>query len=61
MSKSPSGMNGDRSRDQDGELRRKRGDTHLGTVEEQYGLDFGVRSDMRLDSLLGIAADSPSK
>lgn len=51
-------MKGNRSRDQDGELRRKRGDTHVGTVEEQYELDFGVRSDMRLDTLLGIAGVS---
>lgn len=58
MSDGTSGMKGNRSRDQDGELRRKRGDTHVGTVEEQYELDFGVRSDMRLDTLLGIAGVS---
>jgi hypothetical protein len=55
VSKDPSGMNGNRSRDQDGEVRRKRGDTHVGTVEEQYRRDFGVRSDMRLETLPGIA------
>ena len=33
-------------------LRRKRSDTHVGTIERQYGLDFGVRSDMHLGTLL---------
>lgn len=46
------GMRGDRSRTQSGELREKRGDTHAGTIEKQYGKDFGVRSDMHLDTLL---------
>lgn len=46
------GMRGDRSRDENGELRRKRGDTHVGTIEDQYGRDFGVRSDMHLKTLL---------
>jgi len=46
------GMRGKRSRDDDGQLRRKRGDTHVGTVEQQHGVDFGVRSDMHLDTLL---------
>ncbi len=32
--------------------RRKRRDTHVGTIERQYGLDFGVRSDMHLATLL---------
>lgn len=45
------GMKGPRSRNEDGELRQKRGDTHVGTIEEQYGVDFGVRSDMKLDTL----------
>ena len=47
-----SGMRGNRSRNSDGELRRKRGDTLVGTIEDQYGRDFGVRRDMRLDTLL---------
>jgi hypothetical protein len=42
----------DRMRDQDGEIRNKRGDTHMGTIEQEYGRDFGVRSDMRLDTFL---------
>jgi hypothetical protein len=46
------GMRGDRSRNEDGELRRKRGDTDVGTIEDHYGRDFGVRSDMHLDTLL---------
>lgn len=46
------GMKGERSRNADGQLRQKRGDTHVGTIEKQYGVDFGVRSDMRLDTLL---------
>ncbi|MBA2518532.1 MAG: hypothetical protein H0V24_02600 [Chloroflexia bacterium] len=32
--------------------RRKRSDTHVGTIERQYGVDFGVRSDMHLGTLL---------
>jgi hypothetical protein len=41
----------ERSRDEDGEWRRKRGDTDVGTIEQQYGVDFGVRSDMHLETL----------
>lgn len=43
----------DRCRDQDGEIRQKRGDTLVGTLRKTYGPDFapGVRSDMRLDTL----------
>jgi hypothetical protein len=43
----------DRCRDLDGEIRRKRGDTLVGTLRKTYGPDFapGVRSDMRLDTL----------
>lgn len=46
------GMSGYRSRNNDGELRQKRGDTHMGTIEEQYGRDFGVRSNMHLSTFL---------
>ena len=44
----------DRCRDEDGSIRRKRGDTLVGTLRREYGPDFapGVRSDKRLDSLL---------
>lgn len=45
-------MKGYRSRNEDGTLRRKRGDTLVGNIEEQYNVNFGVRSDMRLDTLL---------
>jgi hypothetical protein len=45
-------MKGDRSRTKRGPLRRKREDTHVGTIEERYGRDFGVRSDMELGTLL---------
>lgn len=43
----------DRCRDQDGEIRQKRGDTLVGTLRKTYGPDFapGVRSDTRLDTL----------
>lgn len=46
------GMRGERSRTDEGALRRKRGDTKIATIEEQYGRDFGVRGDMRLDTYL---------
>jgi hypothetical protein len=44
-------MRGNRTRDEDGQLRRKRGDTLVGTIEQEYDVDLGVRSDMRLDTL----------
>lgn len=42
-----------RIRDDDGEIRQKRGDTLVRTLREIYGPDFapGVRSDTRLDTL----------
>ncbi len=42
-----------RTRDDDGEIRQKRGDTLVRTLREIYGPSFapGVRSDMRLDTL----------
>lgn len=46
------GMRGDRSRDKNGRLRDKRDDTHIGTIEKQYGIDLGVRSDMQLGTYL---------
>lgn len=47
------GLDG-RCRDEDGTIRRKRGDTLVGTLREEYGPGFApdVRSDMRLDTLL---------
>jgi hypothetical protein len=52
-----------RCRDMDGEIRRKRGDTLVGTLRKTYGTDFapGVRSDMRLDTLRGRTGASLSK
>jgi hypothetical protein len=53
------GMKGDRSRNQDGPLRDKRDDTHMGTIEKQYNRDFGVRDDKELGNFLkekGIAS-----
>ena len=53
MSKDAPGMRGIRSRNpESGRLRRKRSDTNVGTIEEQYRVDFGVRSDMHLGTLL---------
>jgi hypothetical protein len=46
-----SGMRGDRSRDEDGELRRKRDDTLLRSLEKEYDVDFGRRGDMQLGTL----------
>jgi len=44
----------DRSRDANGEIRRKRSDTKVGTLRGIYGDDFGgqSRSDMKLGTLL---------
>jgi hypothetical protein len=46
------GLDG-RCRDNDGEIRQKRGDTLVGTLRKTYGPDFapGVRGDARLDTL----------
>ena len=46
------GMKGYRTRNNDGQLRDKRDDTHMGTIEMQYGRDFNVRSDMHLGTYL---------
>lgn len=46
------GMRGIRSRDENGELRRKRSDTHAATIEREYDVNLGVRSDMHLGTLL---------
>jgi hypothetical protein len=45
-------MRGNRSRTNDGTLREKRADTHVGTIERMYDVDFDARSDMHLDTLL---------
>lgn len=43
-----------RSRDEDGEIRRKRGDTRIDTLRDTYGPDFGngYRGDTHLETLL---------
>ena len=52
MSKDAPGMRGYRSRNHDGQLRDKRDDTHMGTIERQYDRDFGVRDDLQLGNFL---------
>ncbi|MBK8243336.1 MAG: hypothetical protein IPK88_07920 [Saprospiraceae bacterium] len=52
MAKDAPGMKGIRSRNDNGELRQKRSDTFVGTIEKQYGVDFNVRSDMHLKTLI---------
>jgi hypothetical protein len=46
------GMKGDRSRTKRGPLRRKRDDTLVGRIEKEYDRNFGVRSEMKLGTLL---------
>ena len=46
------GMKGPRSRNERGELRKKRNDTLVATIEKIYNKDFGVRGDMELGTLL---------
>lgn len=46
------GMAGCRSRNKSGPLRKKRGDTHVSTIERQYKIDLGTRGDMHLESYL---------
>lgn len=52
MSKDAPGMRGIRSRNDDGELRSKRNDTHVGTIESKYDVDLGMRSDAHLKTAL---------
>ncbi|MBT2291154.1 hypothetical protein J7E73_18815 [Paenibacillus albidus] len=40
-----------RSRNENGRYRHKRGEALAGNYEKKYGSDFGVRSDIKLDSL----------
>jgi len=35
-----------------GQIRKKRGDTNIGTIEKKYGVDFGLRSDTKLSTFL---------
>lgn len=43
-----------RMRDEDGQIRKKRHDTLVGTLREEYGSDFaaGYRSDAQLGTVL---------
>jgi hypothetical protein len=53
MAKDDPAMRGKRSRNQtNGRLRDTRDDKHVGTLEKQYEKNFGVRSDMHVDTLL---------
>ena len=52
MATDAKGMKGYRTRNEDGELRDKRNDTLMGTIEKQYGRNFHVRSDMQLGTYL---------
>jgi hypothetical protein len=45
-------MKGCRGANQNNRLRRTRGDKHVGTVEKQYGIDLGMRSDTHLQTAL---------
>lgn len=49
----PTGLDG-RMRDENGTIRRKRSDTLVRTLREEYGPNFaaGYRSDMKLGTLL---------
>lgn len=49
----PKGLD-DRMRDQDGEIRKKRSDTQVGTLRKEYGPDVakGYRSDAELGTVL---------
>ena len=55
MAKDAAGMRGYRPRNKNGELRSKRSDTHMGSIETRYDRDFGVRSDMHLETFLNKA------
>jgi hypothetical protein len=52
MAKDAEGMRGYRPRNENGQLRDKRDDTHMGTIERQYNRDFSVRTDMHLGTFL---------
>jgi hypothetical protein len=45
------GMKGYRPRNEDGELRQKRADTLVRTLEKEYDVDLGRRGDMQLGTL----------
>lgn len=45
-------MTKSRTRTVKGTYRQIRGDTKVGTVEKRYGVDLGVRSDMKIGNFL---------
>ncbi len=52
-------MRGRTPRNTGGELRELRDDTYVRTIEEHYGVDFGVRGDMEWGTLkeqLGVTS-----
>lgn len=52
MAQDAYGMKGYRTRNDDGQLRDKRDDTHIETIENRYRIDLGVRGDMHLGNYL---------
>lgn len=52
MARNEKGLDG-RSRDKDGEIRKKRGDTQVGTLRDTYGQGFasGYRADTKLSTV----------
>ena len=48
------GMRGYRPRNESGELRKKRSDTLIRTIEEEYGIELPGRSDMELGNYLKL-------
>jgi hypothetical protein len=54
MANDAAGMRGYRPRNQNGRLRDKRDDTHIGTIEKKYDLELGVRDDMHLGTYLKL-------
>lgn len=55
------GMRGQRSRNANGQLRQKRGDTHLSTLEDKYGEISDRRGDTHLSTLRDLRGMSLSK
>ncbi len=45
-------MSKQRSRNKDGQLNAKRFDTKISSIEKKYGVDLGVRGDMKLGNYL---------
>ncbi|WP_379134744.1 hypothetical protein [Paenibacillus sp. sgz500958] len=48
-----------RSRNENGRYRQKRGDAIAVHLEKKYGSDFGVRSDLKLETLRKQDVDQP--